>query len=85
MDRKEAWFENSSQDRQSHWYGLQKQSQVYLENPHEEGHRGGHQDSLLVLGQTLKACDIGWWSVLWDQTGHHGTYHQAQDWEGAWG
>lgn len=60
-----------------------RQSQIYLENPHEEGHRGGHQDSLLVLGQAVKAGYVGRWSVFWDQAGHHSTHHQAQDWEGA--
>lgn len=46
------------------WYG--RESQIYLENPHEESHRGSHQDSLLVLGQSLKASDVGRWSVLRD-------------------
>lgn len=59
-------------------------SQIYLENPHEEGDRGGHQNPLLVKGQTLKLCDVGWWSFIWHQAGHHSSHHQAQDWEGAW-
>lgn len=63
--------------------GSVMQSEIYLENPHEEGDRRGHQDSLLVLGQTLKVCDVGRRSVLWYQAGHHSPHHQAQDWEGA--
>lgn len=59
------------------------QRQIYLENPHEKGHRRGHEDFLLVHGQALKAGDVGRWPVLWDQTGHHSSHHQAQDWEGA--
>ena len=55
----------------------------YLEEPGEEGDRGGDNDPLLISAEPLKSCDVGGRPSVRHETCHHLSNHETQDWEGA--
>lgn len=54
---------------------------IHLHDTGKEGHRRGHQHSLLVSGQAFKPCDVERWPLVWDQPGDRRANHQTQHWK----